>query len=129
MGKNIIIQFVVWHIFDVPGKILKAWKNYLKFYSEYFSIGHLLKTLVAPWHGLSWEHGRGFSPARYFEVIVSNGFSRIIGAIIRLMLIAIGIIFEIVVFVLGLVLFIIWLLLPLILIGGFIFGIKLLIYV
>jgi hypothetical protein len=129
MSQNIIVQFLIWHFLDVPKELLKAWKNYLRFYAEFFSIGHLLKTLVAPWHGLSWGYGRGFSPARYFETIVSNGFSRTIGAMIRLLLIIIGIVFEIIVFVLGLVVIISWILLPIVLVGGFIFGIKLLIYV
>jgi len=128
MSQNIVIQFLVWHVLDVPRELLKAWKNYLRFYYEFFSIGHLLKTLLSPWHGLQWGYGRGFSPSRYFEVIVSNGFSRILGAIIRLFLIIIGIIFEIIVFLFGLTIIIIWILLPLILIAGFVFGINLLFY-
>ena len=129
MSQNIIVQFLVWHIFDVPKEILKAWRNYLGFYGEFFSIIHLLKTLFSPWHGLQWDYGRGFSASRYFETIVSNGFSRIIVAIIRLFLIIIGIVFEIIIFIIGLLIFIIWMLLPLILIAGFAFGIKLLLYV
>lgn len=129
MSQNVIIQFLIWQFLDVPKELIKAWGNYLRFYFEFFSIGHLLKTLLSPWHGLSWDYGRGFSASRYFEVIVSNGFSRIIGAIIRLFLIIIGIVFEIIILFLGLLINIIWILLPFILLAGFIFGIKLLLNV
>lgn len=121
-----MVQYLVWHFFDVTRGILKGWKNYLRFIFNFFSLGALLKTLFAPWHQQQWSYGKGFSFARYAEVAISNAFSRIIGAIIRIFVIIFGIIMEILVFVFGGIIFLCWLFLPVILIIGFIFSIKIL---
>jgi hypothetical protein len=126
MAQPLVIQYLVWHFFDVPKEIAKIWKNYLCFGFNLFSIGALLKTLFAPWHQYQWSYGRGFSFSRYAEVFISNAFSRFIGAFIRTILIIIGIAFEIIIFFLGGILFLSWLFLPAFLAGAFIFSIKLL---
>lgn len=126
MSKNLFAQYFIWHFFDVPKELGKVWKNYLRSYFNFFSIGSLLKTLFAPWHGMQWSYGRGFSVTRYAEIIISNGFSRIIGGVIRIFLIIFGLVAEIFVFFLGAIIFFGWLLLPVILIFSLIIGIKLL---
>ncbi len=92
----------------------------------FLSTGSLLKTLLTPWHGLMWSYGRGFSFTRYAETIISNGFSRIIGAIIRIFLIIFGFVVEVFIFILGGIVFFTWLFLPVLLVVGFVFSIKLL---
>jgi len=119
-------QYLVWHFFDMPKELGKAWKNYLRSYFNFFSTGSLLKTLLTPWHGLMWSYGRGFSFTRYAETIISNGFSRIIGAIIRIFLIIFGFVVEVFIFILGGIVFFTWLFLPVLLVVGFVFSIKLL---
>ncbi|MEA3452806.1 MAG: hypothetical protein U9Q96_00520 [Patescibacteria group bacterium] len=126
MSQNLFAQYLVWHFFDVPKELGKVWKDYLRSYFNFFSTGSLLKTLFAPWHGMLWSYGRGFSFTRYAETIISNGFSRIIGAIIRVFLIVFGLVVETFVFFLGAIIFFAWLLLPLILVINFAIGIKLL---
>ena len=126
MQQNLFAQYLVWHFFDMPKELGKAWKNYLRSYFNFFSTALLLKTLFAPWHGLLWSYGRGFSFTRYAETIISNAFSRIIGAFIRIILIIFGIVAEIFIFFLGAIIFFSWLFLPAILLCGLIFGIKLL---
>jgi hypothetical protein len=126
MSQNILGQYLVWHFFDMPKELGKAWKNYLRSYFNFFSTGSLLKTLLTPWHGLMWSYGRGFSFTRYAETIISNGFSRIIGAIIRIFLIIFGFVVEVFIFILGGIVFFTWLFLPVLLVVGFVFSIKLL---
>jgi len=126
MSQNLPAQYFIWHFFDVPKELGKVWKNYLRSYFNFFSTGSLLKTLFAPWHGMLWSYGRGFSPTRYLETIISNGFSRIIGAMIRIFLIIFGLVAEIFIFFLGAIIFFGWLFLPIILILSFTIGIKLL---
>jgi len=126
MSQNLFGQYFVWHFFDVPKELGKAWKNYLRSYFNFFSTGSLLKTLLTPWHGLMWSYGRGFSFTRYAETIISNGFSRIIGAIIRIFLIIFGFVVEVFIFILGGIVFFTWLFLPVLLVVGFVFSIKLL---
>ncbi len=124
MSQNVIIQYFVWHFHDMPKELGRAWKNYLHFYLSFFSVVALIRTLFAPWHSYQWDYGRGFSFSRYAETFISNTFARFLGAIIRSVLIIVGLIFEIFIFVIGAIVFLTWILLPIIIIAFFIFGIK-----
>ena len=126
MSQNLFAQYFVWHFFDMSRELWKAWKNYLRSYFNFFSTASLLKTFFAPWHGLLWSYGRGFSFTRYAETIISNAFSRVIGAFIRIVLIIFGLAAEVFVFFLGAIVFFTWLFLPVILLCALIFGINLL---
>jgi len=122
--RNILILWLQWHFFDTLKEILKAWKNFLLFNLNYFSIPILLRTLFSPWRRYVWSYGRGFDIKRYLETAISNLISRGIGFIIRVFLILIGLIVEIFIFLGGAVVFVVWLFFPLLLIFGLIFGIK-----
>ncbi|MCX6738347.1 MAG: hypothetical protein NTY11_02955 [Candidatus Parcubacteria bacterium] len=124
MSQNVIIQYFIWHFHDVPKELGKAWKNYLRFYLSFFSVGALLRTFLAPWHSYQWDYGRGFSVSRYAETFISNSFSRVLGAIIRSVLILVGLIFEVFIFLIGAIVFLSWIFLPVIIIALFAFGIK-----
>jgi hypothetical protein len=122
--QNILKQWFYWHFFDVPKKILQAWKNFLFFNLNYFSVIILLKTLFSTWRKYQWSYGKGFEATKYLEVFFSNLISRILGAIVRSFLILAGLIVEIFIILTGLLILFGWLFLPLILFFGFIFGIK-----
>jgi len=126
MSQNIFIQYLTWHFLDVPKVLAKAWKNYLRFFLHFFSLPILVKSLFSPWHGITWSYGRGFSFKRYAETIISNGFSRIIGFCLRLVLIFFGLVIEIIVFIIGLLILFCWFFLPVIFILSIIYGINLL---
>ncbi len=126
MQKNLFVQYLIWHFFDIPKELGKAWKNYLRFYFNFFSIAFLSKTLFHPWHGISWSYGRGFSPSRYIRAFASNSFSRIIGAIVRIFLIIFGLLFNVLILLIGAIFFFGWLFLPAMLVISFIFGANLL---
>jgi len=116
--KNILYQWIAWRFFEVPKKIIDAWKNILKFYLHYFSIPLLLKTLFAPWRQNLWSYNKGFDLAKYFEVLISNLASRTIGLILRTGLIIIGLFVEFWVSWLGITALFVWLFLPYALIIG-----------
>jgi len=123
--KRIIFwQFLEWYFVDQSLLILKAWKNYLRFNFEYFSIPLLLKTFFSPWRRYAWSYGRGFNFKRYLDALVSNAIFRVLGAVLRLFLIIIGTILEIAVFLAGMVIFIFWIFLPFIIISMFILGLQ-----
>lgn len=125
--ENIFLQWLSWHFFDVPRSILIAWKNFLKFNLNYFSIPLLLKTLFSSWRRYRVPYGKGFDIGRYFEAAFSNLLFRILGAAMRGFLIIIGLLVEIFIIFAGAILFFGWLVLPAILIAGLIFGFKVLI--
>jgi ATP-dependent Clp protease ATP-binding subunit ClpA len=76
---------------------IKSWINVLRFIWYFFSITELIKTLFAPWHRDVSAFPRGFDAGKYFEIIIWNIFSRLMGAIVRLFTIALGLVAELVV--------------------------------
>jgi len=120
-------QYFVWQFVDIPKEILKAWRNFLLFYLDYFSVPLLLKTYFSYWHKYYYSYGRGFDPWRFVEAFVFNVFSRIMGAILRTFLIIAGIIAEIVIFFAGLAVFIGWIVLPFLLLLLLFTGIRIVI--
>jgi hypothetical protein len=125
LTQNIFSLWFQWQFFDVPKGILRGWGNFLRFNLNYFSVPVLLKTFFSHWHKYRYSYGKGFAPARYFEVFIFNMMSRIIGAVLRTFFIIIGLLTEILIFFCGLVVFLGWLILPVILIAGFFYGFKL----
>ena len=123
-GAGIFFQWLIWQFFEMPGNILKAWRNFLKFNLNYFSIPLLLKTLFSPWHRYRLSYGKGLDIGRYLEAFLSNLIFRFLGAIMRIILILIGVLVEIFLIFAGFIIFFGWLALPVLLIVGFIFGIK-----
>ena len=122
--QDTIFHYFSWHFLEAPRNILAAWKNFLKFNLNYFSISLLLRTLFSPWHKYAWSYPRGFYPGKYLEIFVSNLISRTLGAILRVFMIIIGILAEIFIVFFGILILLSWLALPALLIGGLIFGIK-----
>lgn len=112
ISQNIVWQYLEWHFFDEPKAILKAWKNFLLFNLNYFSIFLLLKTLFSPWHQYRWSYPRGLDIPLYLEVFFSNLISRVLGAILRTVIILVGLIFEIIILILGFLVFLGWFILP-----------------
>lgn len=126
LKQNILFLWFEWHFFDVPREILKAWKNFLKFNLNYFSVPTLVKTFFYYWRRYKINYGRSFNPGRYFQVFVFNSFSRFVGAVLRFFLIILSLFFEVLIFFLGLVLFLVWFALPVLIALGFIIGVRLL---
>ncbi len=124
--RNIIFLWIIWYYFEMSNNLLDAWKNFLLFNLNYFSIPLLLKTFFSPWRRYKWTYSRGFDIKQYFETFISNLVSRILGAICRVVLILIGIVIEIFIFIFGSFVFLGWLILPVLLLIGLWFGFKLL---
>ena len=124
--SNILFQYFSWQFFDVPRFILKAWRNFLVFNLNYFSIPLLIKTLFSHWRRYQWSYGRGFDLKRWIYTFFSNMISRVLGAIMRVILIFIGLLVEVFIFFAGIIVFFGWIILPLLLISGLYFSFKIL---
>jgi len=122
--KNIFLQWLVWQFFEMPRNILKGWRNFLKFYLNYFSIPLLIKTLFSPWRQYRWSYGRGLDIGRYLGAFFSNLIFRTLGAIFRLFLILIGIFVESLIIIGGAIVFVGWFVLPVLILWGLLFGIQ-----
>jgi hypothetical protein len=107
------IQYVRWHYTYAVADLVGIMLNFVWFLYEFFSIPILLKTLFVPFHRLSESKHTGFDPAAWLQALTINTLMRIVGALMRLLLIAIGIVLIMLVAVVGLGFLIVWLLAPL----------------
>ena len=119
--ENILTMWISWHFVEVPKFLLVVWNNYILFALNYFSLPILLKSLFAPWRKYRWNYPKGFNIGEVLSTFASNVFSRFMGALVRIVLIIIGIIFQILVVLAGLLIFLLWIFIPLIIIAGFLF--------
>jgi len=126
MASNLLLDFFIWFAKEVPLALLKAWRNTLWFVFHYFSLPVLVLTLFAPWRRYSWSYKGGFNIGGYLEALASNLFSRVIGAAMRLPIIATGLIAVFLVFCAGAAVFVSWFLLPLIIFVSFSHGLRIL---
>jgi hypothetical protein len=119
--QNIIISWFLWHFYEVPDFLIQVWRNYFLFGINYFSIHLLLKTFFSPWKRYGWKYPKGFDVGEFFNALVSNVFSRILGVLFRIILIVVGILGQIVILIAGAVAILLWVLIPFIIVGGILF--------
>ena len=120
-----LIKYPTWHYLQAPKEILKAWLNILKFNWYFFSIWLLVKTLLRPWKGDKVKRGRGFDPKELAQVLFMNLLSRMIGMMLRIIVICLGLFLQIILFILGPVFLLFWLMLPIIIVIGVFYSIIL----
>jgi hypothetical protein len=120
-AQNIVTTWILWHFYEMPKFLLSIWKNYFLFGLNFLSIPLLLKTFFSPWRRYNWVYPKFFDIKEFFNTLVSNAFSRILGAICRTGLILIGIMFQITIILAGVAAILFWILFPFILAGGIIF--------
>ena len=119
--QNIALVWALWHFYEMPVFLLEVWKNYILFALNYFSLLLLLKSFFNPWHGYRWIYPKGVNVFEFFNTLISNFFSRMLGVMMRAVLIIIGILFQVFVAVAGAIIFLSWMALPFIAALGFLF--------
>ena len=102
-----------WYYGKAIGGIFTVWRNFLWFVLHFFSFFLLLKTLFSPWKRLHEDYRRqGFHPGLFFQTLIVNFIMRIVGSIIRSIIIVIALMFLLLVFAAGLLFFIFWIVAP-----------------
>ena len=118
---NVLLLWLFWQFSEMPKFLLRVWKNYLGFAANFFSTPLLLKTFFAPWRRYKWPYPRGFDVAEFFNTLISNTFSRILGAMMRIVLIITGLLLQIFIILAGAVAIVLWILIPFLIIAGILF--------
>ena len=98
--------------------------NKLRNMADFFSLGLLLKTLFSPFRQISAYASDNANIQQRIQEFFDKLLSRVIGAIVRIIVIISGIVTLTVMVIFGVILFIIWPLMPLMPIAGVVMAIM-----
>lgn len=87
---SILHHYLLWHYTRAFGEILHVWKNFVWFTFHFFSIPQLLKSFLSPWKRMTEERGQTFNFEDLASFIIINLISRIVGVLLRTVLIIAG---------------------------------------
>lgn len=119
----ILPGYILWHYTLAFRDIVHVWGNFMWFVNHQFSILHLISTLFSPWHRVQEGKPENFDIEDYAATIVVNLMSRLVGALMRIIIIAIGLFFMLLTLVSGVLFFLLWIVAPVVVVGLFLLGI------
>ena len=122
------LGYLKWHYITALSTVFSFWKNILVFLFNYFSIKNLAGNFFTPWKRLADGYPKRFNIKIYFFTFVSNSIMRIVGIILRSIVIIFGLTCCVVYITLLPLTLMIWLALPVIIAALIIFGLILLIF-
>lgn len=129
--KSLILatRYLIWHYTEALVDWWRIVGNFVWFFFHMFSIGLLLRTLFSPFKRMREERKKG---SLAFEdwggAIIINLLMRLIGSLVRTIIIIAGIIFIIFTILIGAAAFLLWLILPALVIFLIVFGLGQLFY-
>ena len=125
----LLTRYLIWHYSEALADWWRIVGNFIWFFFHMFSIGLLLRTLFSPFKRMEEERKKG---SLKFEdwggAIIINLLMRLIGSLVRSVIIIAGIIFIIFIIFIGATAFLLWLILPALVIFLIIFGLSQLFY-
>lgn len=120
-----ILGYLFWHygrgLQDVVGLV----RNFLMFIVHLFSIKELSRSIFAPWKQIEFDYRNIFSTEAWIA-ISTNAISRVLGAIVRIVLLSLGIVSYTITAAVGAVVIVAWLGGPATPVALFLIGIMLL---
>ena len=122
----ILAEFILWHYTQGFRELFRAWMSIQRFFVQFFSLPLLFKTFFTPYRRMYEKRNRGFDAENFLEIVTINLVTRIVGILIRVILIAVGVVIECIVFVVGFSFFILALLAPVAVPALFVIGVFLL---
>ena len=105
-----------WHYSKGLKSIFFIWKNFLVFITQFFSLKYLVQNFFDTWKRMSDPYPKSFSFKVYLSTFLVNLIARIVGMIMRAVLLVVGLMVCIIFCLLLPISIIVWLLLPFILI-------------
>lgn len=122
---SIIRDYLLWHYSVAYADIVGIIRNYLWVVNHMFSVPDVLKSLFAPFKRLQEEKVNIIrNPSDFFGNLVVNILMRIVGFVIRTILIVIALIAFLMVIALGLCVLALWTILPALVIYFFVNGLN-----
>ncbi|NCS99352.1 hypothetical protein GW764_04165 [Candidatus Parcubacteria bacterium] len=109
-------HYLAWHYTIALKDFFSIWGNIIWFLYNFFSIEVLFKTFFSPFKRLTERKKDLLDIGGFFETLLINTLMRIIGMVLRTIIIISGLVSLAVSFFIGLVSFFLWLALPFIII-------------
>lgn len=125
MAVTFFARYLVWHYTQVPSLLFKLWGNLLWYLGHAFSVRELWRSLFSPWKRIVAQRTKRWDIEDYASAVVANFISRIIGAVMRLIIIFVGRSLQLVLLLGGGLFYIAWFALPVIIAGMFLLGLYL----
>src|SRR3990167_11330893 len=112
MPALVFFEYITWQYGEGIREFIAAWQNIHWFLWRIFSVSLLLRTFFRPFRRTSESYGRGFDPAAMAQIFLVNVVTRLVGVMVRSVLLVSALLFQAVVFVAGGILFLWFLLAP-----------------
>jgi len=108
----VFYEYLTWQYGEGVREYMRAWQNIHWFFWRVFSVSLLLRTFFTPFRRTSESYGRRFDPAAMAQTFLVNIVTRLVGALVRSVLLAVAFLFQVVAFAAGSFLFLWFLLAP-----------------
>lgn len=122
-------RYLIWHYTEALADWWRIVGNFIWFFFHMFSVGLLLRTLFSPFKRMEEKRKKG---SLEFEdwggAIIVNLLMRLIGFLVRSIIIVVGLVFILFTIIIGLATFILWLILPALVAFLLVFGFSQLFY-
>ena len=109
-------EYVAWHYGRALGEIFQISRNLLRHGYDFFSIPLLLKTWISPWYRMKERYGVWTDLEATGEALLGNFVLRIVGFLLRTLVLLFGAIYEILVLFGAVVVCVAWILFPIVII-------------
>lgn len=116
-------HYVRWHYTHGFQTFFRIWGNFIWGVEHFFGIGNLGRSLFAPWKRMTESSHGAWNFEAVAGALVVNLVSRLLGLVIRLLLIFIGAIFVLLTITFGVAALVTWLFAPIVVTAGLGYGI------
>ena len=115
---QLAFYYFAWHYSTGLRDYMRNWTNFIWFFWHFFSITILAKTFFAPLNRIHEKSERpGIHVELFFQNALVNIVMRLVGMLLRLILMVIGFLAIGATLILGTFIFITWIFMPLVLVG------------
>lgn len=130
VGKPFILleSYFAWHYGRAFVDMFHIWMNFLWFVYNFFSISALIDTFFDPWKRMGESYPKGLDIAGVISTFVVNVLMRMVGIMVRLIVLCIGLFFAIIIFTVGVVVALSWALMPIVFVALVIISLRLIFY-
>jgi len=124
MVITILHHYLVWHYSRAFLELFHVWKNLLWFVVHFFSMPQMVRSLFAPWKRMQEEREKNWNFEDFAGTLFVNLLSRVIGMILRTIVLVIGLATLLFTFFGGLACFVLWSAAPALVVFLLILGIS-----